>query len=183
MIKNIFFRIARFQTRKTLPKINSFFYKKMFNLSYRFFLVLKPSQIWVIILALLNKMNLKSLISIPSMLILFNSIFNNSGGVLLKDKSLYTLLEGQKLTDEENDLESFFWSVIILALIKRFLNKFFKILWLPFKLAMYYYILKLLGFDLTFIFKHLNNLTLGVTEWFYDKIIDFIDKFKNDKIP
>ena len=108
MIKFIAFRILRSRIKSTLPLINKILYKKMFNLTYKFFVYLKPSQIWIIVLALLNKTDLKGLLSIPSIFILFNSIFSDSNENLPNVKSLITKLEGTKLTDPENNLEGFF---------------------------------------------------------------------------
>ena len=78
MIKFITLRVLRFSLRNTLPKVSKVYYKKLFSLTYRFFVYLRPSQIWVIILALLNKTDLQSLISIPSIFILFSSLFTDS---------------------------------------------------------------------------------------------------------
>jgi len=75
MIKNVVFRILRSRIKSTLPLLNKKLYKKMFTLTYKFFVILKPSQIWVIALALLNKTDLKGLLGIPSLFILFNNIF------------------------------------------------------------------------------------------------------------
>jgi len=66
--------------------------------------------------------------------------------------------------------------------LKRFSILIFKLLWIPFKLALIYYILKYLGFDLSNYFNVLNNLSLGVIDWFYKKITDFVKFFnRNDK--
>ena len=81
MLKFVSFRLLQWKLRNTLPKISKVFYKKIFSLTYRFFLYLKPSQLWIIILALLNKTELpiiRKLLEIPSMLILFSSLFSDS---------------------------------------------------------------------------------------------------------
>ena len=78
MIKFIAFRILRWNLKNTLPKINSKVYNKLFSLTYRFFIYLKPSQLLIIILALLNKMEFKNLISIPSLFMLFSTILSYS---------------------------------------------------------------------------------------------------------
>jgi hypothetical protein len=55
-------------------------------------------------------------------------------------------------------------------------------LWIPFKLAFIFYLLKYLGYDLSYLFETLNNLSLGVIDWFYDNITKFFNLFnKNDK--
>jgi len=183
MIKNIIFRTIRYKFKKNLPAINMKLYRKMFTLSYKFFVFLKPSQIWVIILALLNKTDLKNLISIPSMFILFNSIISDSSGLSspsLNVKTLFVRLEAQKLTHPDNNLENFFWIVITLAVIKRFTVSLFKLLWIPFKIAFIFYILKYFGYDFSYIFNFLNNISLGIIDWFHNKIINFFNLFNNN---
>jgi len=181
MIKFIALRVIRSRLKSRLPLINPKMYKNMFNVTYKVFTFLKPSQIWVIILALLNKHDLKKLISIPSMLILFSSLFEDSTGNVLTTNTLYAKLEANKFNSPENNWEIFFWVLIILAIFKRFLRTIFKVLWLPFKIAMYYYTLKYFGFDFSYAYDILNNLSLGVVDWFYNKITNFIDFFYNDK--
>ena len=70
----------------------------MFTITYKFFVLLRPSQIWIIILALLNKTDLKGLLGIPSLFILFNSVFSDSNENH-SVKTLHAKLEGIKLSD------------------------------------------------------------------------------------
>lgn len=181
MIKFITFRILRWRLKNTLPKIGKVFYKNLFSLTYKFFLILKPSQVWIIILALLNNTDIKNLIKIPSMFILFSSLFSDDESFNSKlDKNiLYAKLEANKFTDSDNKWESFFWILIILALFTRFIKGLFKILWIPFKIALIYYTLRYFGYDFSYIFNILNNLSLGVIDWFYNKIIKFFYFFNN----
>lgn len=184
MIKFLALRLIRSRLRSTLPAINKITYKKMFSIGYKFFIFLRPSQIWVIILALLNKTDLKGLLGIPPLFILFNSVFSDSSSNenLSNVKSLYTKLEGAKLTDPSNNLEVFFWVLIILAIIKRFTISFFKLLWIPFKIAFIFYVLKYFGFDFDQIYNIFNNFSLGTIEWFHEKIINFFNLLNNPKI-
>ena len=85
-----------------------------------------------------------------------------------------------KFNEPENNWENFFWVLIILALIRRFFIFLFKMLWIPFKIALIYYILKYFGFDFTNLFNTLNNLSLGTVDWFYHKIIQFFKYFFNN---
>jgi len=80
----------------------------MFNLTYKFFTILKPSQIWVIILALLNRTNIKDLIKIPSMFILFNSFFSESNDKSLSANDIQAKLVANKFNDSSNNFEVFF---------------------------------------------------------------------------
>lgn len=188
MIKFITFRVLSWKLRNTLPKVSKVLYKKLFPLTYKVFLYLKPSQLWIVVLALLNKTEFRKLLSIPSIFIIFSTLFSEPETLNknLDSNILYAKLEANYFADADNKWESFFWVLIILALSSRFIKFLFKVLWIPFKIALIYYILKNLGFDftvLTKLFNHLNNLSLGVIDWFYDKITDFLNLFnnKNDK--
>lgn len=73
--------------------------------------------------------------------------------------------------------------IIILAIVRRFFIFIFKLLWIPYKIAFIYYVLKYFGFDFSVIknlFNILNSLSLGIIDWFYDKIASFFDLFKNN---
>jgi len=186
MIKFLTLRIIRWRLKSTLPRISSRLYTKLFSLTYKFFYLIKPSQLWVIILALLNKADLTKLISIPSIFMLFSTLLSESDPENLSkplDKNLLNAkLTAQKFNEPENNWEGFFWVLIILALIKRLITKIFKLLWIPFKLAFIFYTLKYLGYDFSYLFDTLNNLSLGVIDWFYDNITKFFNLFnKNDK--
>lgn len=165
-----------------LPKINSRYFNKLFNISWKFFYYLKPSQLWIVILALLNRTEFKSLITLPSILILFSSIFSDDESVdsKLNSNTLNAKLVANKFYEPENNWENFFWVIIVFALVRRFINILFKILWIPFKIALIYYLLKYIGYDFTSLFNILNNLSLGVINWFYHKITDFIKYFFNN---
>jgi len=182
MIKILTFRVLRFSVRNTLPKISKLYYKKLFYLTYRFFVYLRPSQIWVIILALLNKTDLQSLISIPFIFILFSSLFTDSESYnsKLDRNNLKAKLEAKKFNESDNNWDNLFWILIILALITRFIKFNFKFLLIPFKIALIYYILNYLGYDFYNIYNILNNLSLGIIDWFYDKITNFFKLFNNN---
>lgn len=174
MIKTVVFRVIRWRLKSVLlPKISNNLYYKIFTYTYKFFVYLKPSQLWVIILALINKTEFKKLLSIPSIFVLFSSIFSDSSETEFNSGILHTKLESNKLMDKDNNWENFFFIIIILALIKRFITSFFKLLWIPFKIALIYYTLKYLGFNFDYIFNVLNNISLGIIEWFYQKITNF----------
>lgn len=186
MIKFLTFRILRWRLKNTLPKISSRYFNKLFSLTYKIFIYLKPSQLWVLILALLNKKDFKTFLSIPSMFILFSSIFSDSESeFLFNDKFdkniLWAKLDANKFTDSDNNWESFFWILIVLALTTRIIKLVFKTLWIPFKIAFIYYLLKYLGFDFSNVFNALNTLSLGIVEWFYTKITNFVELIINNK--
>jgi len=152
MIKFIVFRVIRWRLKSVLlPKINYNLYKKIFTYSYKFFVYLKPSQLWIIILALLNKTEFKKLLSIPSIFVLFSSIFSDTSETQLTLGTLHEKMEKNKLMDSDNKWENFFFLIIILALIKRFIVNLFKFLWIPFKIALIFYLLSFKLFRLWFL--------------------------------
>lgn len=89
-------------------------------------------------------------------------------------------MEANKLLDNDNKWEKLFFILIVLALIKRFIISIFKFLWIPFKIAFIFYIFKHLGYDFSSVFNNLNNISLGIIDWFHDKIIKFLELFKNN---
>jgi len=103
MIKFFTLRILRWRLKYTLPKINKIFYKKLFTLTYKFCIYLKPSQLLIIILALLNKTEFRNLIKLPSLFILFSSLFTNINGQKLDDNILYAKLDANNFTDSDNN--------------------------------------------------------------------------------
>ena len=177
MIKFLTIRILRWRLKNTLPKISSKYYKKLFTMSYKFFYFLKPSQLWVIVLALLNKTEFKNLVKLPSMFLLFSSLFNDSTDFTSKldDNIIYAKLDANNFLDSDNNWEKFFWFLIAMALIKIFIKNLFKLLWFPFKIALIYYFFKYIGYDLSYLFNTLNTLSLGIVDWFYIKITNFIE--------
>lgn len=92
-------------------------------------------------------------------------------------------MEANKLTDNDNKWENFFFIILLFALVKRFTTSLFKLLWIPFKIAFIFYILKYFGYDFSHIFDTLNNISLGIVDWFFNKITNFFELFNpNDKI-
>lgn len=180
MIKNIAFRIVRYRVKSYLPMISPKYYYKVFNLGYRLFIFLKPSQLFVIVLALLNRTDLKKLIGIPSMFILFNTVLSDTHEPNLDKKILEARLDVNKFINSENDWEKFFWVLIILAIIRRFITTTFKFLWIPFKVALLYFILKHYGFNFEYAYNIINTISLGIIDWFNTKITDFFNLFNNN---
>lgn len=119
------------------------------------------------------------------MFILFSSLFSDSESLdyKLDSKMDYNTLSAKlmanKFNEPDNRWDNFFWILIVLVIIKRFINFLFKILWIPFKIALIYYLLKYLGYDFTNLFNVLNNLSLGIIDWFYTKITKILNYFFN----
>jgi len=79
---------------------------------------------------LLNKTEFKKLLGIPTIFILFSSVFTDNDSIDSKvdSKTLNTKITANKFDEPENNWENFFWVLIIIAIIKRFLNTLFKFL-------------------------------------------------------
>lgn len=97
---------------------------------------MKPSQLWIVVLALLNKIGFNNLVSIPSIFLLFSSIFSDDEPIdsKLDSKAITAKLMANKFYEPDNNWENFFWIVIIFALIRRFIKILLKFLWLPLNL-------------------------------------------------
>ena len=93
---------------------------------------------------------------------------------------LYAKLEANNFADVDNKWAIFFWVLILLAIIKLVIKLNFKFLLIPFKLALIFYILNYLGYDFSGLFNILNNLSLGIIDWFYNKIIKNFNLFNNN---
>jgi len=52
------------------------------------------------------------------------------------------------------------------------------LLWLPLKLAIVFYLLDYLNYDISYIYYKLNNLSLGTLNWYYQILIDFLESVK-----
>lgn len=132
MIKFLAFKILKYKLKSYLPAISTNLYRKVFTLSYRLFFYLKPSQLWIIILALINRTEFKNLISLPSMFVLFSSIFSDHSEPNFDSNTLQAKLAANGFMKAENNWENFFWILIILAIIKRIITSLFKFLFIPY---------------------------------------------------
>jgi hypothetical protein len=118
-----------------------------------------------------------SLLAIPA---IFWVIKNSD---ILEEKDTKDHLKMFKALDvDNNNLESFVTFSLIFSIMLRIINLFTWVFWLPLKLAIIFYILEYLNYDVTYIYHKINNLSLGVIDWYYQTLIDFIEslKFKNE---
>ena len=49
------------------------------------------------------------------------------------------------------------------------------LLWLPLKLAIVFYLLDYLNYDVSYFYFKINNLSLGILDWYYRTLIDFLE--------
>lgn len=64
-------------------------------------------------------------------------------------------------------------------LLKLYLN-YYEFLYFLRIIAFIFYILKYFDYDFQIFFNTLNNLTLGTVDWFYQKIIKFLEMLNNN---
>lgn len=171
MIRTVTRGIIRNLSHKKFSKITKKNYNKLWNTAYYNFMQLKPS----IILDIINKLNKFTsitILAIPTILL----IIKNSGIFSKEDynheKRLITALD---LNNSRLDL--FIWIIILYTLFVRFIKFIFKLLWIPFKIALIFYLLDYLEYDITYIYTKINNLSLGIIGWFYNAIIDLNNLF------
>ena len=78
------------------------------------------------------------------------------------------------LTSEVIKFDNFIISNITFSAFLRLIRFLFKMLWIPFKIAVIFYIISKLGYDIAPIYSKLNNLSLGLIDWYLNLILDFI---------
>jgi hypothetical protein len=76
---------------------------------------------------------------------------------------------------DNNNLEYFFKISLIFSLIIKTFNLIIWFLWLPLKIALIFYILDYLNYDVSYFYHKINNLSLGIIDWYYRTLIEFLE--------
>lgn len=84
------------------------------------------------------------------------------------------------LSDKDTSYATFMWWLTIFSTILRIIRLIFKVLWIPFKIALIFYLIHLLGYDTEPLYAQLNNLSLGTIDWYYQSIIDFLKSLREN---
>ena len=79
------------------------------------------------------------------------------------------------LNVDENNVEYFFKFSLIFSLVIKFIFILMWILWLPLNLAIIFYILDYLNYDISYFYHKINNLSLGILDLYYRTLIDFLE--------
>jgi len=136
MIRTVTRRLVRNLTpKKTFPQMPKKSYNKLWNTTYFNFMQLGPS-INLDIINKLYKFTSLTILAIPTILLIIKNAGIFSKEDYNNEKRLISALD---LNNSRLDL--FIWIILFYTLIERFLNFIFKILWLPFKIALIFYIL------------------------------------------
>jgi hypothetical protein len=121
----------------------------------------------------LFKFGASSLLTIPSIYFLIK----NSG--ILEDKDTESPLKMFKALDvDNNNIEYFITISLIFSLTIKLISMFLWIIFLPLKIALIFYILDYMNYDVSFLYLKLNNLSLGTLDWYYRTLIDLIESFR-----
>lgn len=178
MILQILNRIIRNRVRKSsFPKLQPQKFKYLWEVSKNTMINISIFELIPIIRCLLFKFGPSSLLAIPTIF----WIIKNSYLLEEKDtKDHFKLFKA--LNVDNNNIEKFFTFSLIFSLIIRVISILVWLFWLPLKISIMFYILDYLNYDITFIYYKLNNLSLGILNWYYQTLIDFLEslRFKYD---
>jgi len=165
-------RILKWRVRGlTFPKLSPVKYNNLWEISHRTF----------------KNLNLIEFIKIFKNLIIdnysFNSLLTISTIVLiikrsriLEEKDTESNLKLFKaLNTENNKVDLFLKYSMVFSLFWRIINFFFNLFWIPLKLAILFYILDYLNYDISYLYHKLNNLSLGILDLYYRTLIDFLE--------
>lgn len=97
---------------------------------------------------------------------------------ILQEKDTQSHLKMFKALDvDNNNVESFFRVSLWISLIVKLTLFLVWLFWLPLKIALVFYLLDFLNYDVSFIYFKINNLSLGILDWYYRTLIDFLESF------
>jgi len=121
-----------------------------------------------------NRYGTAALISIPSLFLWVknSNIFNAN------DSKDHTKLF-KSLTADGIKFDNFILSNLTFTSFIRVIRFIFKVMWIPFKIALIFYILSKLGWDVTYLSIKINNLSLGLIDWYLKLILEFIKSIYN----
>lgn len=170
-------RIIRSRVRiKSFPKLNKSKFNNLWELTIK-----RITKMNIIdILRILNKLILNyttmSLLAIPTIILIikdsgiFSGVFKESDD---DTKNQQIILKA--FNEDSVNLEYFLTVSIIFSIIKKILKVISTIFWFPLKIALIFFILKFFNYDVTYFYFKLNNLSLGILDWYYRTFIDLID--------
>lgn len=171
-MKTIVSKILRWRLQKfTFPQLSKTKYNRLWEVSHRTFKNLG----WVETIKtmkniILDNYSLSSLLTIPAIALIIK-ISN-----ILEEKDTDSHLKMFKaLNVGNNNVNYFLKCSIIFSLILRVIELIVKLFWFPLKLAILFYILDYFNYDVSLFYYKLNNLSLGVLDWYYKTFIDFLE--------
>lgn len=156
--------LPRIVRRTVFPLMSKEVFINLWKLSTTRFFHLKGREILMIIRHISKFDNIVTLLSIP----LIYEIFSVSLETTDKKKIFKEIGTAS--------VDVFIWVLIVYTLFLRAITKFFKLMWLPVKVSLFLYLCYLGGFNIETLFTILNNISLGILNWFYRLVNDFFFK-------
>jgi len=171
MILPIINRVIRNRVKFiSFPKLSTQRYNKLWKVTQNKFVKLSLVEIIQILRCITLKLGPSSLLAIPSIFLIIKS------SEILEKKDTESHLKMFKALDvDNNNIEHFFKFSLILSIIIKFILILVWLLWLPFKIALVFYILDYFNYDISYLYYKLNNLSLGILNWYYRSVIDFLE--------
>lgn len=174
MIRRVSTYIIRNNTRlRTFPKISPAKFNNLWNMTHNYFMTANWGEIISIFKIIFNRFGTSALIAMPTLFL----IVKNSNIFSENDSKDYTKLF-KSLTSDNIKFDNFIISNLTFTTFIRIIKFIFKVMWIPFKIALIFYILNKLGYDITFYYNKMNNLSLGLIDWYLKLILEFIKSIK-----
>jgi len=178
MILPIINRIIKNRIKKiSFPKLPIKKYNYLWEVTQNKFKRLSILEVLTIIKCLLFQFGTVSLLAIPSIF----WVFKNS--MIIEDKDTKDHLKMFKALEvDKNNVEQFIKYSLIINLFLRIIKTLSWLFWLPIKIALIFYFLDYFNYDISYFYYKLNNLSLGMLDWYYKTLVDFLESFiiKND---
>lgn len=168
-------RIVRWRLHKlTFPQLPKIKYNRLWETSNWTFRNIKLLEFFKIFKSLIiDNYNLSSILTLSTIAL----IIKRSG--ILEEKDTDTHLKMFKALEvKPNNVSLFLKCSLIFSLIWRIISFTFSLFWIPLKLAIVFYVLDYLNYDVSYIYYKLNNLSLGVLDWYYRTLIDFLETLR-----
>ena len=171
MILPVINQVIRNRVKKiSFPKLPTQEYNKLWKVTQNKFLNLPIMETIKILRSITLNLGPSSLLTIPTIFWIIKS------SEILEKKDTESHLNMFKALDvDNNNIEQFFKFSLILSIIIKLILIIIWLLWLPFKIALVLYLLDYLNYDIGYLYYKLNNLSLGVLDWYYRSIIDFLE--------
>lgn len=171
-------RILRNRVRKiSFPKLHPQKFKYLWEVSKNTLISISIVELFSIIRCLLFKFGPSSLLGVPIIFLIVKK-----SGILEQKDTVDHFKMFKALNVDNNNIETFFTFSLIFSIIIRVINILVWLLWLPLKIAIIFYLLDYLNYDVSYIYYKLNNLSLGTLNWYYQTLIDLLEslRFKYD---
>jgi len=161
----------------TFPKLQVKLYNKLWDLTIKKFVSMRITELLPIIKCLLFQFGPGSLLAIPTIFWIFKTSEILEGQDTKGHLNMFKALEV-----DTNNLDFFFTISLIFSILIKIINTLTWLFWLPIKLAVIFYLLDYFNYDISFLYYKLNNLSLGILDWYYNTFIDFLEslRFKYD---